>query len=248
LKDDLAGKAVVVTGGATGIGRAAAEAFAEAGCRVLVHYCEGADEAHVLSARGIAIHQADLTDRGAPALLIAEAVKRFGRLDVLVNNAGGLVARVLAADADDRFIDKVFDLNVRQLIHCCRAALPGMIAQKSGTIINVTSIAARSGGSAGASIYAGAKGFVSSFTRTLAREVAYHGIRVNAVSPGTIHTAFHERHSTPEKLEATRNLIPMARLGRPEDCAGTFLFLASDAAAGYLTGQVIEVNGGQLMP
>jgi 3-oxoacyl-[acyl-carrier protein] reductase len=137
---------------------------------------------------------------------------------------------------------------VRQLIHCCRAALPGMIAQKSGTIINVTSIAARSGGSAGASIYAGAKGFVSSFTRTLAREVANHGIRVNAVSPGTIHTAFHERHSTPEKLEATRNLIPMARLGRPEDCAGTFLFLASDAAAGYLTGQVIEVNGGQLMP
>ena len=248
MKDDLAGKAVVVTGGATGIGRAAAEAFAEAGCRVLVHYCEGADEAHVLSARGIAIHQADLTDRGAPALLIAEAVKRFGRLDVLVNNAGGLVARVLAADADDRFIDKVFDLNVRQLIHCCRAALPAMIAQKSGTIINVTSIAARSGGSAGASIYAGAKGFVSSFTRTLAREVANHGIRVNAVSPGTIHTAFHERHSTPEKLEATRNLIPMARLGRPEDCAGTFLFLASDAAAGYLTGQVIEVNGGQLMP
>jgi 3-oxoacyl-[acyl-carrier protein] reductase len=246
--NDLAGKAVVVTGGATGIGRAAAEAFAEAGCRVLVHYYKGVDEAHVLEARGIATHQADLAQEGAAAVLIAEAVKRFGRLDVLVNNAGGLVARVLAADADDAFIDKVFDLNVRQLIHCCRAALPVMTAQKSGAIINVTSISARAGGSAGSSIYAGAKGFVSSFTRTLAKEVADEGIRVNAVSPGTIHTAFHDRHSMPEKLEATRKLIPMSRLGMAEDCAGAFLFLASDKASGYLTGQVIEVNGGQLMP
>jgi 3-oxoacyl-[acyl-carrier protein] reductase len=248
MSDDLAGKAVVVTGGATGIGRAAAEAFAEAGCRVLVHYHEGMDEARALEARGIAVHQADLTQSGAPALLIAEAVKRLGRLDVLVNNAGGLLARVLVADADDAFIDRVFDLNVRQLIHCCRAALPVMAAQRGGTIINVTSISARSGGSAGSSVYAGAKGFVSSFTRTLAKEVAHDGIRVNAVSPGTIHTAFHDRHSTPDKLEATRKLIPMARLGKAEDCAGAFLFLASDKASGYLTGQVIEVNGGQLMP
>jgi 3-oxoacyl-[acyl-carrier protein] reductase len=246
--NDLAGKAVVVTGGATGIGRAAAEAFAEAGCRVLVHYYKGADEAHVLAARGIAIHQANLAERGAPAILIAEAVKRFGRLDVLVNNAGGLVARILAVDADDTFIDKVFDLNVRSLIHCCRAAIPVMAGQKAGTIINVTSISARAGGSAGSSIYSGAKGFVSSFTRTLAKEVVDDGIRVNAVSPGTIHTAFHDRHSTPEKLEATRKAIPMGRLGTPEDCAGAFLFLASERASGYLTGQVIEVNGGQLMP
>ena len=246
--NDVAGKAVVVTGGATGIGRAASEAFAEAGCRVLAHYYKGAGEAHVLEARGVAVHQANLAERDAPAILINEAVKRFGRLDVLVNNAGGLVARVLAADADDAFIDRVFDLNVRQLIHCCRAVLAVMTAQKSGAIINVTSIAARSGGSAGASIYAGAKGFISSFTRTLAKEVAADGIRVNAVSPGTIHTAFHDRHSTLEKLEATRRLIPMGRLGTAEDCAGTFLFLASDEASGYLTGQVIEVNGGQLMP
>jgi 3-oxoacyl-[acyl-carrier protein] reductase len=246
--EDLAGKAVVVTGGATGIWRAAAEAFADAGCRVLVQYHKSADEALVLAARGLAIHQADLTIGGAPAILIAEAVKRFGRLDVLVNNAGGLVARVLAVDADDAFIDKVFDLNVRSLVHCCRAALPVMAGQKAGTIINVTSISARAGGSAGSSIYAGAKGFVSSFTRTLAKEVANDGIRVNAVSPGTIHTAFHDRHSTPEKLEAARAAIPMARLGVAEDCAGTFLFLASEKASGYLTGQVIEVNGGQLMP
>ena len=246
--NDLAGKAVVVTGGATGIGRAAAEAFAEAGCRVLAHYHQGADEAHALEARGIAIHQADLTEAEAPVILIKEAVRRFGRLDVLVNNAGGLVARILAADADDAFIDKVFDLNVRQLIHCCRAALPVMAAQKSGAIINVTSISARSGGSAGSSVYAGAKGFVSSFTRTLAKEVASDGIRVNAISPGTIHTAFHDRHSTPEKLEAARKLIPIGRLGMAEDCAGTFLFLASEKASGYLTGQAIEVNGGQLMP
>ena len=103
------------------------------------------------------------------------------------------------------------------------------------------------GGSPGSSIYSGAKAFVSTFTRSLARELAPQNIRVNALSPGTIATAFHERHSTPEKLEATRKSIPMARLGRAEDCAGTALFLASDALSGYVTGQVIEVNGGQFM-
>ena len=112
---------------------------------------------------------------------------------------------------------------------------------------NVSSISARTGGSPGSSLYSGAKAFVSTFTRSLARELAMYDIRVNALSPGTIATAFHERHSTPEKLESTRKSIPMARLGAAEDCAGTALFLASDALSGYVTGQVIEVNGGQFM-
>jgi 3-oxoacyl-[acyl-carrier protein] reductase len=111
----------------------------------------------------------------------------------------------------------------------------------------VSSISARTGGSPGSSVYSGAKAFVATFTRSLARELAPHGIRVNALSPGTIATAFHERHSTPEKLEATRKAIPMARLGSPQDCAGTALFLASGALSGYVTGQVFEVNGGQFM-
>jgi NAD(P)-dependent dehydrogenase (short-subunit alcohol dehydrogenase family) len=122
-----------------------------------------------------------------------------------------------------------------------------MVRQGNGNIINVSSIAARTGSSAGGSVYAGAKAFVSAFTKTIARELAGHNIRVNCVSPGTIHTAFHDRFSDEAKREATRKAIPMQRLGTAQDCAGTFLYLASDAASGYVTGQVIEVNGGQLM-
>jgi NAD(P)-dependent dehydrogenase (short-subunit alcohol dehydrogenase family) len=117
--------------------------------------------------------------------------------------------------------------------------------QGGGSIINVSSISARTGGSSGSSIYSGAKAFVSTYTRSLARELAPRNIRVSALWPGTVATAFHERHSTPQKLEATRRSIPLTRLGTPEDRAGTALYLASDALSGY--GQVIEVNGGQFM-
>jgi 3-oxoacyl-[acyl-carrier protein] reductase len=123
-----------------------------------------------------------------------------------------------------------------------------MTEQGGGNIINVSSISARTGGSPGSAIYAGTKGFVSSFSKSLAKDLAGHKIRVNVVSPGTIYTAFHERHSTPEKLEGTRKTIPLGRLGAAEDVAGTFCYLASEDASGYVTGQVIEVNGGQLMP
>jgi 3-oxoacyl-[acyl-carrier protein] reductase len=117
-----------------------------------------------------------------------------------------------------------------------------------GNIINVTSIAARHGGGGGAVMYAAAKGFVSTFTRGLAKEVVKDNIRVNAVSPGVITTPFHERWSTPQMLESFRGTIPMGRLGSAEECSGAFLYLASDDLSGYVTGQVLEVNGGQLMP
>ena len=151
-------------------------------------------------------------------------------------------------EVSDDFIDRVFDLNCRQLVHCCRLGAAKMKGQETGgSIINVTSIAARTGGSPGAGVYAGAKGFVSAFSKTIAKELAADRIRVNCVSPGTIHTAFHDRFSDAAKREAARQTIPMQRLGLAEDCAGTFLYLASEAASGYVTGQVIEVNGGQLM-
>jgi 3-oxoacyl-[acyl-carrier protein] reductase len=123
-----------------------------------------------------------------------------------------------------------------------------MRRQKSGNVINVTSIAARHGGGGGAILYAGAKGFVSAVTHGWAKEVVGDGIRVNAVSPGVIVTPFHDRYSTADQLKAMQAMIPMNRLGSPDECAGTFLYLASDAASGYVTGQVIEVNGGQYMP
>ncbi|MFO1123170.1 MAG: SDR family oxidoreductase [Hyphomicrobiales bacterium] len=246
--DDLKGKVVVVTGGVTGIGGAASTAFAAAGAKVLAQYHGGGPELAAIEAAGIATAKLDLTDDGAPQRLIDAALARFGRIDVLVNNAGSLVARIPVTELDDDFIDQVFDLNCRQLIHCCRIAAGLMKAQASGNIINVTSIAARNGSSPGGSVYAGAKAFVSAFSKTLAKELVGHGIRVNCVSPGTIHTAFHDRFSDEAKREAARKSIPMQRLGLAQDCAGTFLYLASDAASGYVTGQVIEVNGGQLMP
>lgn len=245
--EDLKGKVVVVTGGVTGIGGAASLAFAAAGARVFAQYLGGGAELAEIEKAGIATLRLDLTEPGAPQQLMDAALARFGRIDVLVNNAGSLVGRVPVTDLDDAFIDKVFDLNCRQLMHCCRIAAKLMKAQGAGNIINVTSIAARTGSSPGGAVYGGAKAFVSAFSKTLAKELVGNGVRVNCVSPGTIHTSFHDRFSDEAKREATRKTIPMQRLGVAQDCAGTFLYLASDAASGYVTGQVIEVNGGQLM-
>jgi 3-oxoacyl-[acyl-carrier protein] reductase len=249
--EDLKGRVALVTGGATGIGGAISAAFGAAGMKVAVHYHAGSEAAQNVADRighagGEALLlQSDITESRATDDLVRRTVDRFGKLDVLVNNAGGMVARRPVETLDDEFFDAVIDLNVRQLVHACRAGSAAMMS--GGSIINVSSISARTGGSPGSSVYSGAKAFVSTFTRSLARELAPQNIRVNALSPGTIATAFHERHSTPEKLEATRKSIPMARLGRAEDCAGTALFLASGTLSGYVTGQVIEVNGGQFM-
>ncbi len=244
---DLESKRIVVTGGVTGIGGAASRALAKAGAKVFAQYLGGENEALEFARQGIATFRLDLLERPAPSTLIAEAEERLGGIDVLINNAGGMVERRLIAEFDDALYERVLDLNIRQLVDCCRAVIPLFQKQHSGNIINVSSIAARSGGSAGSGIYAGTKGFVSAITKSMARELAPNNIRVNAVSPGTIHTAFHDRHSTPEKLEATRQQIPLGRLGTAEDCAGTFVYLASDEASGYVTGQVIEVNGGLFM-
>ncbi|WP_374382325.1 SDR family NAD(P)-dependent oxidoreductase [Dongia sp.] len=246
---ELQGKRVLVTGGATGIGAAISRAFSDAGAKVAVHYHAGkaAADALVAEKKAALAVGADLSKADACNRLLQAVVEKLGGLDVLVNNAGGMVGRRPLSEIDDAFIDEVFNLNVRSTVHCCRAAIDPFRAQEHGTIINVSSVSAITGGSPGSSIYSGAKGFISTFTRSLARELAPDGVRVNAVSPGTIHTDFHVRHSTPEKLEATRKTIPQQRLGTAEDCAGTVLYLASDKLSGYVTGQVIEVNGGQLM-
>ncbi|HXR55481.1 MAG TPA: SDR family NAD(P)-dependent oxidoreductase [Casimicrobiaceae bacterium] len=254
IAPDLAGKSVLVTGASTGIGAAAARAFASAGCRVAIHYNaslnraeEVAADVRFAGAQSLLVG-GDLTSSAKAREVVNAAADHFGGLDILVNNAGGLVARVPIAEVDDEVFDAVVDLNVRSLVTCCSAAVPHMRRAGRGNIINVTSVAARSGGGNGAALYASAKGFVSTFTHGLAKELVKDHIRVNAVSPGVIATPFHERYSTPAMLEAFKAAIPMNRLGAPEECAGAFLYLASDALSGFVTGQILEVNGGQVMP
>jgi len=251
---DLKGKVVLVTGASTGIGAAAALAFAREGSKLVIHYNASADaaravagEAKRLGAEAI-VSAGDVTQEADVKRIVAEALSAFGRVDVLINNAGGMLGRIRIEDYTVEHINRVLALNCTQVALFMREVIPGMRRQKSGNVINVTSIAARHGGGGGAILYAGSKGFVSAVTHGWAKEVVGDGIRVNAVSPGVIVTPFHDRYSTAEQLKAMQAMIPMNRLGSADECAGTFLYLASDAASGYVTGQVIEVNGGQYMP
>ncbi|MDM0004978.1 glucose 1-dehydrogenase [Variovorax sp. J22G73] len=252
--NDLKNKAVLVTGASTGIGAAVARALGQAGAQVAVHYRDSAEAARqvardIEAAGGRALLvQADVTDSAAVDRMVKTVHAEFGRIDVLVNNAGGFVRRAPIVDADDDYIDAVFRLNARSVVAVSRRVIPLMAAGGGGAIVNVTTQAARTGGGPGAGLYAACKGFVSTLTRTMAKELVKDNIRVNAVAPGVIETPFHDGHSSPEVLKNFANAIPMGRLGTADECVGAFLFLASAAASGYVTGQVIEVNGGQVMP
>ncbi|UUZ65879.1 SDR family oxidoreductase [Polaromonas sp. P1-6] len=251
---DLKDKVVLITGASSGIGAAVAQAFGAAGARVAVHYRGREAEARevarqVQEAGGEAIAvQADVTKSEEVDRMVAQVYAHFGRIDVLINNAGGFVRRAPIVQADDDYIDEVFRLNARSVVAVSRRVIPLMAQGGGGNIINVTTQAARTGGGPGAGLYAACKGFVSTITRTMAKELVKDRIRVNAVAPGVIETPFHEGHSSPEILKSFANAIPMGRLGTAQECAGAFLFLASEAASGYITGQIVEVNGGQVMP
>lgn len=252
--EDLNNKVVLITGSSTGIGAAVAKAFGAKGAKVAVHYNNSKTEAEKVASDiersgGKAITlQGDVTDSDVCARLVDDTVSRLGRIDILVNNAGGLIKRIPIAEISEEMFDRVVALNQRSALMCTRAAVTHMRNAGGGAIINVTSIAARHGGATGAVLYAGTKGFISTITRGFAKELVKDNIRVNAVSPGVIKTPFHERFSTPEMLEGFKATIPMNRLGEADECAGAFLFLASEQMSGYITGQIIEVNGGQYMP
>ena len=247
------GQTALVTGASRGIGAATAIALAERGIsRLILHYNsyqEGLDRvaASVRDAGTRAdLIQADLGS-GAGVEAFLKALKAAGpSVDVLVNNAGSLVKRAKLADFTLELFDQVMTLNVKSAWFIAQAVAPHMIERKRGIIVNVSSIAARTGGGIGAAIYAAAKAAVSTITKGLAKELAPHGIRVNAVSPGTVDNHFHEQFSTRPMLQGVVAATPAGTLGTNEEVADTILFLCSDAAR-YIHGQTIEINGGMFM-
>jgi 3-oxoacyl-[acyl-carrier protein] reductase len=250
---DLAGKVVLITGASTGIGAALARGFGAQGSRVAINYHSSEAAANALAQElkdakvEALLVRGDVTDPEACARIVEATSAHFGRIDGLINNAGLMLGRVPSLEASDAHISGVIDLNVRSVLSVTRAAAP-WLEKQGGFIINTTSIAARNGGAGGAVLYAAAKGFVSTLTRGQAKELIGKNIRVNAVAPGVIATPFHDRYTNEAQLEAARVTIPLGRVGTAEECVGAYLFLASEALSSYVIGQIIEVNGGQLMP
>ncbi|WP_411036711.1 SDR family NAD(P)-dependent oxidoreductase [Shinella sp. BYT-45] len=247
------GANVVVTGAGRGIGLEIARQFLDCGAHVLLHGGRSAHgslpdflETAVAEARAHIVYADFLTEAGVGAVL-QRADSLFSHVDVLINNAGTMVGRFPAAELTNEQYETVVRLNQTSVVEVTRALLPSLRRAPHGAIVNTVSISALTGGSPGSAIYSATKAFVSTYSKGLARELAPEGIRVNCVSPGTITTDFHSRYSSAEKLEATRKTIPLQRLGTAEDCAPAYLFLASNALSGYITGQVLEVNGGQLI-
>ncbi len=248
--NELSGKSALVTGASRGIGAATALALAKAGAsRLLIHYHsyeQGAREtAEAVRAAGAEASTlfADLaTPEG-----IRELIAALPPVDILVNNAGSLVRRARLAEVTEPLLDEVMNLNFRSAYLLAQAVAPGMIERGGGVIVNLSSIAARNGGGVGATVYAAAKAAVMTMTKGLARELAARGVRVNAVSPGTVDNYFHQQFSTREMLDSVVAATPAGRLATNEDIADVIVFLCSGAAR-YLHGQTLEVNGGMLAP
>jgi len=249
---DLTSKVAIVTGAGSGIGYATAIALSSCGAAVVINFHRndsGAEKlrAEIVGAGGRAIAiRADVTQSADVESLVRKTIDEFGVIDILVNNAGSLIERLRIRELSEQRWDEVIDLNLKSAFLCSKAVVPPMIGQKGGSIINLTSIAGRTGGGIGAIHYASAKGGIISFTKGLAKELAPFGIRVNAVSPGVIDTPYHEQFSTPEMMKANVNATPLGRIGTAEEVAKVIAFLASDAAS-YVVGETIEVNGGMFM-
>ena len=249
---DLTGKVALITGASSGIGAAAATVMSDLGAKVAVGYHRNKDGAEqvcaaIAAAGGVALAiQADVRRAQEIRSLVTHVTETLGPIDILVNNAGSLVGRQQISETTEDRLDDILALNLKSAVLCAQVVAPSMVAQKRGAIVNVASIAGRNGGGPGAGAYAAAKGGLITFTKSMAKELAPHGVRVNAVSPGVIDTPFHEAFSTPEMLRNFVAQIPLGRIGKPDECATVIAFLASDAAS-FIIGETIEVNGGQLM-
>jgi 3-oxoacyl-[acyl-carrier protein] reductase len=245
LKDKVA----VVTGASRGIGRAIAERLASEGARVVVNHRASAEQAEevvraIREQGGDAVAmQADVSDFQQAQELMQAVTKEFGRIDVLVNNAGTTRDTLLMLMKEDDW-DLVIDTNLKSVFNCCKAVARGMVRQRSGRIINITSVAGLAG-NPGQTNYAASKAGIVGFTKSLAKELGTRHITVNAVAPGFVPTAL--TNSLPEDLrQAAIEHTPLGRFGEPEEIAAAVAFFASDEA-GFITGQVLSVDGGLAM-
>jgi len=254
MMQQFEGKTVVVTGGGGGIGGATCRRFGKEGARVAV-FDLNLEAAEVVAAAvraegGTAeAFRCDITDRPSVEAAVAATESKLGPIDVLVNNAGWDVFKPFTKTEPAQW-EKLIAINLTGALHMHHAVLPGMVARKKGRIVNIASDAARVG-SSGEAVYAACKGGLVSFSKTIAREHARHGINVNVICPGPTDTAlfaeYKEGAGNPEKLmEAFTRSIPLGRIGQPDDLPGAVLFFASDDAA-YVTGQVLSVSGGLTM-
>lgn len=243
----LQGKVAIVTGASRGIGRAIARELAKFGASVVVNYAsssQAADElvSEITQAGGSAVAlAADVSKEEQVDALINAAIEKFNRLDILVNNAG-ITRDTLLLRMKPEDWQAVIDLNLTGVFLCTRAASKIMLKQRSGRIINITSVAGLMG-NPGQANYSAAKAGVIGFTKTVAKELASRGITVNAVAPGFIATDMTSNLDA----EGILKYIPLGRYGQPEEIAGMVRFLAADPAASYITGQVFNVDGGMVM-
>lgn len=256
--NDLAGKRILITGSTIGMGLAAAKLFVQLGAKVGLNGRSQSDAVTQLVAElnqeqgEAAFFAADLTQSDQCQQLVQDFTDHFGGLDILINNAGGLGGRSPLEGIDDAFYDHVMNLNARSALMMTKYSIPFLraSAEQSGQtscVISTGSIAAREGGGVGAGIYAASKAWLHDIHRNWVKEFTKDNIRFNIVAPGTIDTAFHQDKSN-ELKAAIASSIPMGRLGRSEEVAPAFAFLASHQCAGYITGQVLDVNGGQMAP
>jgi len=244
----LKNKVAIVTGGGRDIGKETSIRLAKEGAKVVVNYCNGKEAAEdtvqkIVAAGGEAILvQGDMTRSADVANLVAAATAAYGNeIHILVNVAGGMVARKTTAEIDEEFWDHVINLNLKSVFLACKAVTPLM--PQGAAIINFSSQAGRDGGGPGASAYATSKGAVATYTRSLAKEFGPKGIRVNSVAPGMIATTFHDTFTKPEVRSNVANGTPLRREGNAAEVAGLVAYLASDDA-GFITGDNIDINGG----